>query len=834
LKGIVDSISKYTQQSSMDVISVDDVMAAAKAFGVTGMEIYNNVLLTSQQTKGMKEQIEIQDKILAKDREITKAAESRNNATSEYTSTLTNLIDRMSEAGKVAPDSIVDEKASPTSVTNQVSSDIDKMIKEFVAKAPAEFVSGIEGKLGTIDLSKALGDKNKAASALYDALNNAIILAGKKRDEYIALSESSTEAVDKTFYTKLANDEKSLIIMLTNGMSKVVESYGESVSQINFETQNKAISKQLAQLEQKNKLEQQYIFNGDSTVNTLMAQYNAELELKVLLDEKKITQADYNRLLADSNKYYSNDTEKAKALYDLSKQMGDLSAAINPFGDDERISEYLKYLKSTKESNIALAASFGLIKDGKIDLRGADEETLKAYNEARLKLEVDAERDYTNALRKIQNGLLSSLKDLSVSLDDENRKLMQGLAVPYNESSVQSASRNLGASRASNAVLVQKEMEKLLSPSEVKAIKDSGGAISAEMMLSAEEIKRVSVYKTHLETNAELEYQQSLKEARDASLDQIKSLWENLGDVGMVKGWEDIYDNTKAYAQTEAGGGLSEEDASSLATGNVIVAVILEFAKHVKAVNEIFGIITTMFEELGPIVNDFLQPFIPVIKITVSNLNAVVPILTLLFPIIKAVATAFTWIATVVNFSAKVFQYAMGKITFWTSSDDISWDEVQAVWGNGVETTKEIWAMEIDARASYVSDLTDAQKGEIDAYKKMYESGVLNLSEYLGYRNSVTGGTNTSSIQKFATGGDFITTGPKQILVGEAGAEHVVIEPISSRNSYQSLKSGGTMIGGSRTFSPTFNIVSNDPKETARMVEDTLAKMERKGERYAS
>jgi len=365
------------------------------------------------------------------------------------------------------------------------------------------------------------------------------------------------------------------------------------------------------------------------------------------------------------------------------------------------------------------------------------------------------------------------------------------------------------------------------------------------------ELDEFNKYRLSLAKKSELDYQQALKDARDASLQKIESMWNNLGDVGMVKDLMDTFANSFAYSIEN----ISADDvwkrvsrtgetfndakngiASKEAWGDVGFQALLEFSKHIEAINKIMGIVTTAFEELGPIASDFLQPLIPILGILIGMLNVFVPILTIIMPLMQVLATAIIMVIEPFQTIAAVIQYAIGKITFWTKSDDIAWSEVQNIHSDNLQTIENIWNMEIDARASYVSDLTDAQQGEIDAYKEMYESGLLDLSQYLSLRNNVTGTNQTSEVQAFAEGGDFITNGPRMIMVGDnaGGREHVVIEPLSSSNSYASLGNAKSIARNGNTYAPTFYITSNNPKEVARSVEDLLATMSRRGESYAS
>lgn len=289
-----------------------------------------------------------------------------------------------------------------------------------------------------------------------------------------------------------------------------------------------------------------------------------------------------------------------------------------------------------------------------------------------------------------------------------------------------------------------------------------------------ENLKKINSMRLELEEQAELNYQLSLKDARDASLENIESMWEGLGDVGMIKEWMETFTNVKEYAQTEAGGNLSAEEASDLATGKVITAIILEFASHVEVLDEVMSIVTTIFEEFGPIVSDFLEPLIPIIKIIVSMLNMFIPILELLFPFMKMFAIAIVMILTPFQQLAAVIQYAIGKITFWTKSDDIAWSEVQNIQEENMQTISDIWSMEIDARAEYVSDLTEAQKGEIEAYKKMYQSGQITGSEYEALVNKnvygrTTGLTSVTDLASSSSSYTTITYGDITIAVSGEG-----------------------------------------------------------------
>ena len=84
--------------------------------------------------------------------------------------------------------------------------------------------------------------------------------------------------------------------------------------------------------------------------------------------------------------------------------------------------------------------------------------------------------------------------------------------------------------------------------------------LTTEMMLSAEQIAEVTAYRTQLEEEAELEYQQALKDARDSSLESIQAVWDSLGDVGMIRGWIDNFKNILEFEQSQG-----NEDATKTA-----------------------------------------------------------------------------------------------------------------------------------------------------------------------------------------------------------------------------------------------------------------------------
>ena len=500
--------------------------------------------------------------------------------------------------------------------------------------------------------------------------------------------------------------------------------------------------------------------------------------------ESEIANVSYDKQIADLEK--SNELLKGKLL--LEKQFGDKG------------SEWLALENARLEA-----------------IRKANDEYAERAKNPEDEASALADQERMIELINEQYGVNLELLGLKLSREEgiTAEKEKQAL-IDQRASAIDQGNQTLSDIRRSNAMSGMSDSER--AKAEITNAVEDYAAILIRNGVEFDDVLGMSAqYRMEKEIEAENEYQEALKEARDTSLEKIASLWDGFGDVGMVRGWVDQY--------------KSDKDLGLNAGANLGWEMLAEFMTHIEAVNQILGIISIAFEELGPIVNDFLQPFIPIIKIIVSQLNMFVPILTMLFPIIKTVAVAFVWVSTVVSWVAKVIEYAAAKITFWTKSDDISWSEVDAVWSRGVETTEEIWAMEINARAEYVSALTDAQKGELDAYNEMFKAGLLTLTEYTAMVGKNIYGKNFDNvnIKSFASGGDFITNGEQIIRVGEAGREHVQITPMSSVG----LASRGGMQVNNANYSVVVNGANRDPEEIAMAVRQEFKRMGRRGVRYA-
>ncbi|MFA6732843.1 MAG: hypothetical protein WCS07_08900, partial [Sphaerochaeta sp.] len=553
-------------------------------------------------------------------------------------------------------------------------------------RALAEQVSLIDQKIAKEkEDNKALEDKKLGLQAYYETLQGVI-------DQFSTITNTTsihasflgegTEKWINAIYTKSTLDDMgsqfkrmpssdfadALDVALGLGDEKGLEKKKSKVKEA-FEIINNALIKAVA--------------DGDTAMEKTYGGVRDTLVSMYQDVESEIANVSYDKQIADLEK--SNELLKGNLL--LEKQFGDEG------------SEWLALENARLEA-----------------IRKANDEYAERAKNPEDEASALADQERMIELINEQYGINLELLGLKLSREEgiTAEKEKQAL-IDQRASAIDQGNQTLSDIRRSNAMYGMSDSER--AKAEITNAVEDYAAILIRNGVEFDDVLGMSAqYRMEKEIEAENEYQEALKEARDTSLERMASLWDGFGDVGMVRGWVDQY--------------KSDKDLGLNAGANLGWEMLAEFMTHIEAVNQILGIISIAFEELGPIVNDFLQPFIPIIKIIVSQLNMFVPILTMLFPIIKTVAVAFTWVSTVVSWVAKVIEYAAGKITFWTKSDDISWSEVDAVWSRGVETTEEIWAMEINARAEYVSALTDAQKGELDAYNEMFKAGLLTLTEY--------------------------------------------------------------------------------------------------------
>jgi len=794
-KALLEYVGKlqgtWTFADTIHSIDIDNIEEAARAFGVSAQFVYDTIIKSNDKVdRGLGVAVTALDVELAKERAINKEIEDRNTATSEYIENLDSIIEKISTVGKVYPKTDADTGSGTLVASDSSAAIIDQMISDFVNKAPKEFASGIAGALANIDLSETLGSKNTIASSLYDSLSNAMITHTKQFRLYHEKAIGAITEEDKKAYFDLANGELAFISTLSAAKQDVADEYSNNLKKISaedFNTQMNDIGTESAEELKAAKTLSEYTKKYGSDKASIYAEWDSALQ--GTLDIK-------NQLIAN------NVPEK---------EANDAMEAAN------------KYINSLYEYRIDMS----------------DEEIAAATKVA------DEEERQARSLER-QNNLLSLREDLHES-DKANNVLRRDLATPYGESNKESALRKMNNTKADAQITARESLNSLITDDQRKAIKNSLGKLTAEMYLSADEVAAVTDIKKSTEVSAELTYQQDLKDARNNSLDTIEGLWEGLGDVGMVKGIKEIFESTKDYAMSKEGGSKTESEAALIAAGQAGLAVLLEFASSLDSVTEALSMVSEFFDMIGPVVDEFLAPLLLVISPILQILSdLLLPLLDLLFPIIQSIGEVLIIAAATVQTFTNIVSWAGRTLNTFTYNirhpfkkrdyDNLA-DETAAIWIKANSDLAEIANMEIDTRVSYVSDLTDAQNGEIDAYKEMYEKGLLNLDEYFSLRNDVTGGNETSEIEAFAAGGNFITNGPQLIKVGDnaSGKEHVIIEPLSSSNSYASLGNTTTAsYGRGNTYSPTFYITSDNPKEVARKVEDVLVTMNRRGESYAS
>ena len=754
----------------------ENVIDAAKATGLTADAVAKLTIADYENNSVMKEKLQLYDKFVA------------------MANPIAAIIDKSKEDIEVHKEYVAG-----------VIEDIEALYKNmgrtnFLEQDPVNFVDAenitYQHIVGADTLVADQQTKLDTLMATYKELNNFVISGGDSSTIQNNLDAviAKIEEVNATPYSEEYQYERSALLRglysqkfaledelktteevakAKSGLldvEKEIISLNNDIQKTAFTTQTDLTNDNIARLEKQNELTEKYGDSNSDIVTILMAQYDEEQK-------------------------------------GLSLKEDAIAAGVDAYTAEQ-------YRLSLMES---INAYYGIQISSAIKLK----ETTKDL----------ADQERRRELLTEDRSKFASAKETISSVDLENAAKRMELKLSWDPSDQDTALSNYKASTVSIGQSVNDMMAGFLTEHEQELV--ALGIYSNEMLLSADEVKKVSEYKTKLEVSAELDYQQALKDARDTSLQNIETMWESLGDVGMVKGWIDTYNNTKDY---ETNRGTSEEEASAMATWTTWEEIILEFASYVDVIGDIFGIITTLFEELGPIVSDFLQPILPLLEIFVDLFNVFVPILTLIMPILQAFAEMLIRALEPLQAFVKAIQYAIGKITWWTKNDDISWDEVMNINEDNTARIEAIWALEIGARASYVEELTDAQEGEIAAYKEMYESGLLSLDEYFSLRNSVTGLNETSEVAAFANGGDFVTNGPRMILVGDnpGGKEHVVVEPLSSSNSYDSLGSSHSYSKSGNTYAPTFYITSDNPNEIARKIEDILVKMKRRGESYAS
>lgn len=448
------------------------------------------------------------------------------------------------------------------------------------------------------------------------------------------------------------------------------------------------------------------------------------------------------------------------------KEANEYAQTVHEFEEAKlSMADVLKGLLDATLGNIRDAAAknaWNTISDARGEfarLGASDDETAELDRLAKLAefnaglVEAGATESQINGLMRdygeILDAIIRKTKDLAAAEKEREAIKKSSEAFDTMKNAVLTGQEEINALRTSNALIGKSDYQKAKAELEEAVYSFSlallkGGVTTDKVFAMAADyrlLKEKELADTYLESRKK----------------EMEAIFDSLGDVGTVRKMYDDYQDDMDFG------------GADLAGTNLLIAILAEVASHFETFDEALSIVSTALDAIAPMVNQFLAPLLIVLEPIVSILNVLRPLLTMLFPVIQTVATVFVALATVVNWFSRVIEYAAGKITFWTSSDNVSWDYVNAAWKEGADQIEKIWALEIDARAEYLAELTDAQKGELDAYKKLYEGGVLNELEYQAQVGGVYGknydnvdvaslkssnndySTNTTTINLYAT-----------------------------------------------------------------------------------
>jgi len=321
-----------------------------------------------------------------------------------------------------------------------------------------------------------------------------------------------------------------------------------------------------------------------------------------------------------------------------------------------------------------------------------------------------------------------------------------------------------------------------------------------------------------------IEYRVALeRKAADEVYSEIVDSWKDFGDLGMIA---EVIDSFKIMSM-----GLKDNDAALTSWLDVALRIASEFSIF----DELFGFVGKFAEMMDPIVSNLLGPLLPVMEGILDVLiDAIMPALHILYPVIQGVSTVFVYMNAVIKTVTNTFSW-MGRslevfvynLTHWFNPKRYPnlQAETEEIWQKANEAVDKIWSTELDARRSFVSELTDIQKGELEAYNEMFKTGLLTLSQYeaLVQKNIYGRSSDLRHIEWFGSGGDFVASRPRIIGVGERGPERITITPMGRQRA-----SGNTY-----TYSVVVNGANADPQEIARMVRREFGIMERRGAAFA-
>lgn len=607
------------------------------------------------------------------------------------------------------------------------------------------------------DLSGFAPTKNKILG-INDTEDN---LDAKKK-ELEELAEWADGIIRTSTNQAVLSQAKAVLGSVKSAYQDVVD----EIESIAYDKNNESLMEEIANLQYRNELTRMYGEESSDIVNLLISQKEAEQEawqyMKERVEEGMKANVAHDKYLEQMEAI----SEQYKIQLDFMRESAKLAAqqkvdsiitdnnwqailkstaeAMGRRSDDDLVTAYVDFLKKIDDTNKELADQFGILNNGMaVGLGNIDLNNRPVVNNA------DGSRstvfsttvgfdDYFAVIPQVIEGALVSVDEaIEHYLKSDEHLGIFKVVQKEGETLEQATQRTLDEANAYARVIHDFEQGKL----------EAADALKEAYELTKEQLIE--------------NYKKTVEDAR-------KAMYDQLGDVGMVRDWVEGWKESVFYALQD---GKTQEEAEKGAWQGTWEEVLMEFATRLETVNELFSLFSETFDQLAPMVDDFLAPFLALMEPIVHILNVFRPILTLLFPIVKAVAIAFSDIATVIDWFARVVEYAAGKLTFWTKNDDVSWDYVNDALKEGSDRHQAIMDMEIEARADYVAALTDAQKAELDTYKNLYNSGLLTLSEYTSLSSKAATGRiyDAVNVKDISNSGTTVSYGDISITV--SGAE---------------------------------------------------------------
>nr|WP_319775956.1 hypothetical protein [uncultured Sphaerochaeta sp.] len=607
------------------------------------------------------------------------------------------------------------------------------------------------------DLSGFAPTKNKILG-INDTEDN---LDAKKK-ELEELAEWADGIIRTSTNQAVLSQAKAVLGSVKSAYQDVVD----EIESIAYDKNNESLREEIANLQYRNELTRMYGEESSDIVNLLISQKEAEQEawqyMKERVEEGMKANVAHDKYLEQMEAI----SEQYKIQLDFMRESAKLAAqqkvdsiitdnnwqailkstaeAMGRRSDDDLVTAYVDYLKKIDDTNKELADQFGILNNGmavglgNIDLNNRPVVNNEDGSRSTVFSTTVGFDDYFAVIPQVIEGALVSVDEAVEHYlkSDEHLGIFK-VVQKEGETLEQATQRTLDEANAYARVVHDFEQGKL----------EAADALNEAYELTKEQLIE--------------NYKKTVEDAR-------KAMYDQLGDVGMVRDWVEGWKESVFYALQD---GKTQEEAEKGAWQGTWEEVLMEFAMRLDTVNELFSLVSETFDQLAPIVDDFLAPFLVLMEPTIEMLNMFVPILTLLFPIIKNLAMALNFVATTLNWFSRAVEKVVGELTFWTSKDDVSWGYVNAAWAEGVERNERIMDMEIEARADYVTALTDAQKAELDTYKDLYNSGLLTLSEYTSLSSRAATGRNYDavSVKDISNSGTTVSYGDISITV--SGAE---------------------------------------------------------------